>query len=106
MQPKTIAPKSLPTDSEQMGAFGMLSSQEVQARGSINNFLLDQAFALSWTQRYISFFGGDPEQVTVSGQSAGAGSVMYHAMAGGGDLKQKLFRYVCSSSGMQHRVTA
>ncbi len=67
-----------------LGAFGYLASKDVRAGGQLNAGLLDQRFALEWVQRHIVRFGGDPTRVTLGGESSGAGSVMYHALACGG----------------------
>ena len=80
----------------QLGSFGFLSSKDIDAHGALNAGLLDQALALSWVQKYIGQFGGDPKQVTVSGESAGGGSIMYHALADDGATKNQLYRYVGS----------
>ena len=78
----------------QLGAFGWLSSQDVRANGVINAGLLDQIFALLWVQNYIANFGGDASQVTIAGESAGGGSVMYHALGTDGKQPLKLFKNV------------
>lgn len=37
--------------------------------------MLDMIEAINWVKRYISYFGGDPAQLTVAGESAGAEAV-------------------------------
>lgn len=81
-----------------LGAFGFLSSAEVAEQGIVNAGLHDMRFALQWVQKYISRFGGDPDQVTISGESAGGGSVMLMAMANGGTEGTALFRRGIASS--------
>ncbi|TFK61495.1 alpha/beta-hydrolase [Pluteus cervinus] len=61
-----------------LGQFGFLGGSKLNADGLLNAGLHDQRIALGWVQKYIQNFGGDPTQVTIWGQSAGAGSVMFH----------------------------
>ena len=58
--------------SYRLGAEGYLWMPE---RGAANLGLEDQKTALRWIRRHISSFGGDPDNVTIWGQSAGAHSV-------------------------------
>ncbi|KAK4449570.1 alpha/beta-hydrolase [Podospora aff. communis PSN243] len=81
-----------------LGAFGFLASPEVKAKGVLNAGLLDQNFALQWVQKHISKFGGDPERVTIAGESAGAGSVLLHALARNGELGTSLFKNIIAAS--------
>lgn len=60
-----------------LGAFGWLSGPTFQEDGTANLGLLDQRFALEWVQKYIHLFGGDPDNVTVMGESSGGGSVLH-----------------------------
>ncbi|KAI3316587.1 alpha/beta-hydrolase [Xylariaceae sp. AK1471] len=81
-----------------LGAFGFLSSAEVADSGVVNVGIHDMRFALRWVQENIHLFGGDPEQVTISGESAGGGSVMLLAMANGGTEGDALFKGLAPSS--------
>jgi len=81
-----------------LGAFGFASSSEIKSRGVLNAGLMDQVFALEWLQKNIAQFGGDPDRVTIAGESAGGGSVMLHAIAQDGSLGTTLFKNVSFSA--------
>ncbi|KAJ5225998.1 carboxylesterase [Penicillium chermesinum] len=74
-----------------LGAFGFLASEDVHQHGITNAGLYDQYLALQWVQKYIALFGGNPDRVTIGGESAGGGSVMLQAMAYGGTVGDELF---------------
>ena len=59
-----------------IGALGFLySGSDSKTQFTGNYGTLDQQFALQWVQRNAHVFGGDPNQVTIFGQSAGSESV-------------------------------
>lgn len=58
-----------------VGAFGFLPSKFMAKEGLLNVGLKDQALLLEWVRDNIEAFGGDPDNVTIMGSSAGAHSV-------------------------------
>ena len=90
----------LVTANYRLSVFGFLAHPELtreSAHHSSGNYaLLDQIAALEWTRDNIAKFGGDPHQVTVFGQSAGAidlGLLMTSPLAG------SLFQNAIEESG-------
>ncbi|KZC04915.1 Acetylcholinesterase [Dufourea novaeangliae] len=77
-----------------MSALGFFSLGVDGADG--NQGLKDQALALKWVQKHIDKFGGDPNQVTVFGESSGAACVGYHLIS---PLSRGLFSKAILQSG-------
>ncbi|EGO01057.1 hypothetical protein SERLA73DRAFT_179100 [Serpula lacrymans var. lacrymans S7.3] len=83
-----------------LDSFGFLSNPDfVDASiGDFNAGFKDQIQALKWVNQYISAFGGDPDHVTINGQSAGGSSVELHMVAHedevlfSGAIAQSVFR--------------
>ncbi len=62
-----------------LGVFGFLAHPQLtseQPDAPTNFGSLDQQAGLNWVRRNIRAFGGDPDCITIAGQSAGGGSVM------------------------------
>lgn len=83
------------------GVLGFMAHPELtkeSKNGHSGNYgLLDQVYALKWIQRNIASFGGDPQKVTIFGESAGGMSV---ATLCSSPLAKGLFRAaICQSGG-------
>jgi para-nitrobenzyl esterase len=81
-----------------LGIFGFFPHPGLVAEGSKagNQALWDQRFAMQWVQANIAKFGGDPQNVTIFGESAGAYNVCLHVASA---PKPPLFEQAISESG-------
>jgi para-nitrobenzyl esterase len=88
------------TTNYRLGVFGFLAHPDLtreSANASSGNYgLLDQLAALRWVKRNIGAFGGDPDRITVFGQSSGAISISALITS---PLSAGLFQRVIAQSG-------
>lgn len=87
-----------------LGPLGFLCLPELKDEaGRTGNYgLYDQLCALKWVRDNIAAFGGDPDAITIMGQSAGAMSVQQHCLS---PITKGLFRSaVLSSGGGVHKI--
>uniref|UniRef100_A0A914V394 Carboxylic ester hydrolase n=1 Tax=Plectus sambesii TaxID=2011161 RepID=A0A914V394_9BILA len=77
-----------------LGPFGFYSTRDSTIPG--NMALLDMIEALNWVKRYISYFGGDPDQITVAGESSGAEGVSLLTLS---PLSRGMFKQAVIESG-------
>jgi acetylcholinesterase len=58
-----------------IGAYGFLASRSMKDAGLLDVGLKDQVLLMEWVKENIAAFGGDPDNITLMGSSAGAHSV-------------------------------
>lgn len=80
-----------------VGIMGFLSFEDEVMPG--NQALKDQVQALKWVQQNIASFGGDPNCVTIIGESAGSRSVYHHTIS---PLSKGLFHRAIAESGTSY----
>ncbi|KAE8277443.1 Bile salt-activated lipase [Larimichthys crocea] len=78
-----------------VGTLGFLSTGDSSLPG--NYGLWDQHAAIAWVNRNIRSFGGDPDNITVFGESAGGGSVSFQTLT---PHNKGLFKRAISQSGV------
>lgn len=91
----------LVTFNYRLGAFGFLTLNDPQAEVPGNAGLKDQSLALKWVKENIQFFGGDPNNITLFGESAGAISVHFHMLS---KMSKNLFHRAIVQSGTALRA--
>lgn len=77
-----------------LGIMGFLSAGATGMTGNMG--LKDQVVALEWIQENIKAFGGDPDNVTIVGWSAGAAGVQFHYIS---PMSERLFARGIAHSG-------
>ena len=84
-----------------LGSFGFFAHPELakeSGRGASGNYgMMDAIAMLQWVKRNISAFGGDPNNVTIAGESAGA--IMVGALVGSPQAKGLFQRAIAQSGG-------
>ncbi|KAF2901295.1 hypothetical protein ILUMI_04893, partial [Ignelater luminosus] len=80
-----------------LGPLGFLSTGDEIVPG--NNGLKDQNLAMKWVKKNIAKFGGDPNRITLFGESAGGVSAHLHMLS---PLSKGLFHGAISQSGTAH----
>ncbi len=89
-----------------VGVLGFMAHPELSDKSGYNSSgnygFLDQIAALKWIQQNISAFGGDPSNVTIAGQSAGAFSV--NAMIASPLAKGLFHKAILQSGGLLSRL--
>ncbi|KAJ4369266.1 hypothetical protein N0V86_009097 [Didymella sp. IMI 355093] len=88
-----------------LGFFGFTQSESLKEEGSENAGLRDQRLAIEWVRDNIEIFGGDPENVTIFGQSSGGLAIGMHILAYGGTKPLPFQRGIAESQSLEPGIT-
>jgi carboxylesterase type B len=89
-----------------LGFFGFAQSDALKKETSENAGLRDQRLAIEWVRDNIAYFGGDPEKITILGQSSGGLSIGMHMLAYGGAKPLPFQQGVAESQSLEPGITA
>lgn len=89
------------TGNYRLGAFGWLAGTTMENHGLPNAGLHDQRAVFQWVKKYIRLLGGNPNDVSAWGESAGGGSIYHHMVAQGGTLDPLFKKAITQSAAFQ-----
>jgi carboxylesterase type B len=88
-----------------LGFFGFANSGALKEEGSMNAGLRDQRAAIEWVRDHIAYFGGDPERITIAGQSSGGLAIGMQIMAYGGEKPLPFQQGIAESQSLEPGIT-
>lgn len=88
-----------------LGFFGFATSDSLKEEGSMNAGLRDQRAAIEWVRDNIAAFGGDPERITIAGQSSGGLAIGMHILAYGGEKPLPFQQGIAQSQSLEPGIT-
>ncbi|KAJ3460135.1 hypothetical protein MRS44_011002 [Fusarium solani] len=88
-----------------LGVFGFAQSEVLMAEGSTNAGLRDQRLAIEWVRNKIIYFGGNPNNITIFGQSSGGLAVGMQTLAYGGTKPAPFNQGICQSQALEPGIT-
>jgi carboxylesterase type B len=85
--------------------FGFAQSGSLESEGSENAGLRDQRLAIEWVRDNIEHFGGDPNRITIFGQSSGGLAIGMHILAYGGTKPLPFQQGIAESQALEPGIT-
>ncbi|RSL69549.1 hypothetical protein CEP53_002177 [Fusarium sp. AF-6] len=88
-----------------LGVFGFTQSEVLKAEGSTNAGLRNQRLAIEWVRNKIAYFEGNPNNITIFGQSSGGLAVGMQTLAYGGSKPAPFNQGICQSQALELGIT-